>query len=103
ACDKFIYTEILRADASEAAEEPASNGDKAKTVTGESMPAEPSKVPSKPKTQKVPVDFIAKIIDDSNEDDGWIQLGALGSNISKLRPAFDARLYGFKKLSDLIK
>lgn len=103
ACDKFIYTEILRADAAKATEESLSNGDKAKAAAGETTPAEPAKVPAKPKVQKVPVDFIAKVIDDSDDEDGWIQLGALGSNISKLRPAFDARLYGFKKLSDLIK
>lgn len=103
ACDKFIYTEILRADAAEPAEEPPSNGDKTKAVAGETTATEPAKASTKPKVQKVPVDFIAKVIDDSDDEDGWIQLGALGSNISKLRPAFDARLYGFKKLSDLIK
>ncbi len=32
-----------------------------------------------------------------------MQLGTLGQNISKLRPAFDPRLYGCKKLSDLIR
>ena len=40
--------------------------------------------------------------DDLSEEDDWIQLGTLGQNISKLRPAFDPRLYGCKKLSDLI-
>ena len=103
ACDKFIYTEILRAGASEAQAEPAANGDKPPASAPSEQPGEPAKPPAKPKAQKVPVDFIAKVIDDSDDEDGWIQLGALGSNISKLRPAFDARLYGFKKLSDLIK
>ena len=50
----------------------------------------------------LPVDFIAKILDDLTEEDDWIQLGTLGQNISKLRPAFDPRLYGCRKLSDLI-
>ena len=50
----------------------------------------------------MPVDFIAKILDDLTEEDDWIQLGTLGQNISKLRPAFDPRLYGCRKLSDLI-
>ncbi|MBS7662116.1 NYN domain-containing protein [Pseudomonas lalucatii] len=102
ACDKFIYTEILRADAAQAADEPAGNGDKGKTTAG-SVPAEPAKSAAKKKPQKVPVDFIAKIIDDVNDEDGWVELGMLGQSIGKLRPAFDARLYGFKKLSDLIK
>jgi uncharacterized LabA/DUF88 family protein len=102
ACDKFIYTEILRAGAGEAQAEPTT-GDKPQPSAPSEQPGEAAKAPGKPKAQKVPVDFIAKVIDDSDDEDGWIQLGALGSNISKLRPAFDARLYGFKKLSDLIK
>ncbi len=96
ACDKFIYTEILRAETPEAA--PA-GVDKAQAA----VPSDQPKPAARPKTQKVPVEFIAKLIDDLSDEDGWIQLGALGQNISKLRPAFDARLYGFKKLSDLVK
>jgi uncharacterized LabA/DUF88 family protein len=102
ACDKFIYTEILRADAGQAVDatdEPLSNGDKSKA----SAPAEPAKAATRKKPQKVPADFIAKLIDDIDDEDGWVELGVLGQNISKLRPAFDARLYGFKKLSELIK
>ncbi|MEX6504082.1 NYN domain-containing protein [Pseudomonas zhanjiangensis] len=99
ACDKFIYTEILRADVAEVADA----GDKAQAPASGGAPAEPAKAQAKSKPQKVPVDFIAKLIDDIDDEDGWIELGVLGQNISKLRPAFDARLYGFKKLSDLIK
>ncbi|MDH4611691.1 NYN domain-containing protein [Pseudomonas sp. BN102] len=94
ACDKFIYTEILRAEAAETA---PSTEDKPQPASEQPKPT------AKPKPQKVPVDFIAKLIDDLSDEDGWIQLGALGQNISKLRPAFDARLYGFRKLSDLVK
>ncbi|MBD9502414.1 NYN domain-containing protein [Pseudomonas sp. BGr12] len=95
ACDKFIYTEILRAVA-----EPTPATDKAAAPSA----TEAAKPASKPKSQKVPLDFIAKVLDDiDGDDDDWVQLGALGQNISKLQPAFDPRLYGFKKLSDLIK
>ncbi|MCI0919422.1 NYN domain-containing protein [Pseudomonas stutzeri] len=107
ACDKFIYTEILRADAPKTPQEPPSNGEKASAPTptekteDDARPAERS---AQVKAQKVPVDFIAKVLSDiADEDDDWVQLGLLGSSISKLRPAFDPRLYGFKKLSDLIK
>jgi hypothetical protein len=104
ACDKFIYTELLRADAVEAQPEPASGDDDKSQPSAKTEQAdEPLKAAEKPKAQKVPVDFIAKVIEDIDDEDGWIQLGSLGSNISKLRPAFDARLYGFRKLSDLIK
>ncbi|MBB4861943.1 hypothetical protein HNP46_000780 [Pseudomonas nitritireducens] len=99
ACDKFIYTEILRA-APEPVAEPSPTADKAAAPST----AEAPRPASKPKSQKVPLDFIAKVLDDiDGDDDDWVQLGALGQNISKLQPAFDPRLYGFKKLSDLIK
>ena len=103
ACDKFIYTEILRADAAAPATEPAGNGNKSEYAPQSIDETKTAEKPAAVKTPKVPVDFIAKVLDDIADEDGWIQLGALGQNISKLRPEFDARLYGFKKLSELIK
>jgi hypothetical protein len=107
ACDKFIYTEILRADAPKNSQEPPNNGDKASTSVQVEKTEEETKSADKSaqvKSQKVPADFIAKVLSDiADDEDDWVQLGELGSNISKLRPAFDPRLYGFKKLSDLIK
>ncbi|MGL4315297.1 MAG: NYN domain-containing protein [Pseudomonas sp.] len=105
ACDKFIYTELLRDDAEPveadiSASAPAATS--APAAAPEAKPAAPA-VPAKVKPQKVPVDFIAKVIDDNSDEDGWCHLGALGMNISKLRSDFDSRLYGHKKLSDLIK
>ncbi|EWC39517.1 NYN domain-containing protein [Pseudomonas stutzeri] len=105
ACDKFIYTEILRADAAKVvAESPSSEklAAAAAQVEESSRPARASEKNDAMKSQQVPVDFIAKVLDDLSEEDDWIQLGTLGQNISKLRPAFDPRLYGCKKLSDLI-
>jgi hypothetical protein len=104
ACDKFIYTELLRNDAEPAEAEVSSNGAQAiaQTPATEAKPVAPP-APTKVKAQKVPVDFIAKIIDDNSDEDGWCHLAILGSNISKLRSDFDSRLYGHKKLSDLIK
>ena len=107
ACDKFIYTEILRADAPKTSQEPPGNGEKAPVPVTPEKAEEEAKSAEKSapvKAQKVPVDFIAKVLSDiADDEDDWVQLGLLGSNISKLRPAFDPRLYGFKKLSDLIK
>ncbi len=98
ACDKFIYIELLRADVIMPGNGEIFPGstvitDSAKTVAT----AEPRKTP------KAPVGFIAKIMDDIADEDGWAHLGALGTNISKLRPEFDPRTHGYKKLSDLIK
>ncbi|CAE6954246.1 NYN domain-containing protein [Ectopseudomonas khazarica] len=106
ACDKFIYTELLRNDAPSAESEASTNDVSAapspSATTPENKPAA-QPAPSKVKPLKVPVDFIAKVIDDNSDEDGWCHLGLLGSNISKLRSDFDSRMYGFKKLSDLIK
>jgi hypothetical protein len=105
ACDKFIYTELLRDDAEVAEVEPAAAkaaGSATPAATSEAKPAAPA-APAKVKPQKVPVDFIAKVIDDNSDEDGWCALGVLGTSISKLRSDFDSRLYGHKKLSDLIK
>lgn len=37
------------------------------------------------------------------DDAGWVHLGAFGDYLTKIKPDFDPRLYGFKKLSDLVK
>jgi hypothetical protein len=38
-----------------------------------------------------------------SRDDGWSALSAVGSQIAKSNPSFDARLHGFSKLSDLVR
>ncbi|MGE8449585.1 MAG: NYN domain-containing protein [Pseudomonadales bacterium] len=101
ACDKFIYTEILRA---QEITETMVQVDK-NHIAGEAS-EEPGRqsVPSLPiRPAKVPVGFIAKILEDIAEEDGWAPLAMLGTTISKLRPAFDSRLYGHTKLSGLIR
>ncbi|WP_106803765.1 NYN domain-containing protein [Pseudomonas sp. S5D5] len=94
ACDKFIYTELLREDALLAGNE----GAQAESDTGKSGAACEAR-----KRPKAPIRFIVKILDDIADEDGWANLGTLGANITKLRPEFDPRTHGFKKLSDLIK
>jgi hypothetical protein len=104
ACDKFVYTELLRDDAKPDEVESTSSLSTADvnattTVISGSKPASNL---GKAKT-KTPIAFIAKVIDDNSDEDGRVHLGALGSLLSKLQPDFDSRLYGHKKLSDLIK
>ena len=97
ACDKFVYIELLREDAlTPANEEPLPD------PTTSAYTAKPAVI-EPPKKPKVPVGFITKILDDIADEDGWAHLGALGANITKLRPEFDPRTHGYKKLSDLIK
>jgi uncharacterized LabA/DUF88 family protein len=85
ACDKFIYTELLRPIV-------------ATEVDLELL--ESSKITN---SEQVPIELIVKSVDDVSEDNGWAQLGTVGSNITKIRPEFDSRLYGYKKFSNLVK
>jgi len=38
----------------------------------------------------------------ASDEDGWANLGAVGNIILRRRPDFDARSYGYAKLSDLM-
>ncbi len=42
-------------------------------------------------------------LEKSADDSGWAHLGTFGSYLQKIQPDFDSRLYGFKKLSDLVR
>ncbi|WP_149275030.1 NYN domain-containing protein [Pareuzebyella sediminis] len=88
ACDKFIYIEILKAEA----EEDAPSDTKGKSAVKSSV----DKV-----TPKV-IKLIASTIDDVADDDGWAFLGDVGSLLQKKQPNFDSRNYGFQKLTPLI-
>ncbi len=98
ACHKFLFTEVLRTSASD---EPVVQPSKVET---ESKPAA-HKTPHAPTvpSQKFPKEFILTALEQSTDDAGWAQLGTFGSYLTKLQPDFDSRLYGYKKLSDLVK
>jgi len=103
ACDKFIYTELLRDDVNGSenqghqAVEPAES----KHVAVNNVPTEHP--PAESNRPKVPTKLITKVIDDISDEDGWVHMAALGENLRKLKSDFDPRLYGFKKLTDLVK
>ncbi len=104
ACDKFIYTEVL---VQSAGAEPASGADSASSPAGNTAgPA--AKTPAKKKTAaqdkpEIPLGLILQAIDDAADDDGWAYLGPVGSYLTNIRPDFDPRLYGHRKLSALLK
>ncbi len=87
ACDKFIYIEILKKQSEE-------------KEAGEDSELKVSE--KEPVTQKV-IQFISNSISDLADDDGWAFLGDLGGLLQKKQPNFDARNYGFLKLTPLIK
>ncbi|QDL38365.1 NYN domain-containing protein [Rhodoferax sediminis] len=82
ACDKFIYTEILRAEPEE---------QKAREVATE--------VAGLPKLRPM----ILTALDATARDDGWSTLSALGSQLTRNHPSFDPRNYGFSKLGELMR
>jgi len=110
ACDKFVYTEVLRADVATSESRP-----RAKKPARKSAPAQgpqtPDKAPpteSPPSTSKagvlpMPMALLRRAIEDASDEQGWAHLGAVGSYLTKIRPDFDPRLYGRRKLSDLFK
>jgi len=76
ACDKFIYTDILKPP---------------KTQDAKSKRKFPS-----------PNKKLREAVDNASGDDGWANLGTVGSMLVKNDPSFDARNYGFKKLVELV-
>ncbi|WP_029132028.1 NYN domain-containing protein [Sedimenticola selenatireducens] len=83
ACDKFIYTEVLRAKSDEGAAI-------AKKSSGELR-----------RDAKL-VNLLRNAVNTSSDDSGWAQLGPVGSNIAKQSPEFDPRNYGYAKLGELV-
>lgn len=83
ACDKFIYTEVLRAKLDESG-------------------AIAKKSSSELKQDTKLVSLLRNAIEVSSDDSGWAQLGPVGSNIAKQAPEFDPRNYGFGKLGELV-
>jgi uncharacterized LabA/DUF88 family protein len=75
ACNKFVYIEIIKETAQ---------------ATETAMPEDI-------------VDLITNSIMDVADENGWAFLGSVGNQINLKRPDFDPRLFGFSKLTPLIK
>jgi hypothetical protein len=104
ACHKFIFTEVLRpvSPPKRSTSPPPTPA----APTPQPVAATSEKPDSRPKASApaLPRKFILHALGSSKSDDaGWVTLGAFGSYLTKLKPDFDPRLYGFKKLSDLLK
>jgi len=98
ACQKFVFTEVLR---------PVVPEQPAKEVPSEGSGSKPAESKSQAETNKMvqefPKEFILDALEKSSDETGWAQLGTFGSYLTKLQPDFDSRLFGYKKLSDLVK
>jgi uncharacterized LabA/DUF88 family protein len=76
ACDKFVFTEILRSAEVDA-------------------PALVSQEPLKP--------ALSAAVSAAAREDGWASLSQVGSLLMKASPSFDPRNYGFPKLGELVR
>jgi len=81
ACDRFIYLDLLGQEP----EQPAS---------GNEEPAPPL-----PNLERI----LSTAISSTSKDDGWSNLGEVGSYLSKSHAAFDPRDYGHTKLGELVR
>lgn len=77
ACDKFIFTEVLKAKP----QLPIQNQD----------------------TQNKLKEIVISAIKAVSKEDGWAALSGVGGYITKNNPSFDSRNYGHEKLGKLIK
>ncbi|WP_299522351.1 NYN domain-containing protein [uncultured Lutibacter sp.] len=85
ACDKFIYLEILETE--------DDNQDGIRTHKNVKL----DKI-----TPKV-IQLLKNSVSDASDDDGWAFMGDVGSLLLKKQPNFDARNFGFQKLTPLFK
>jgi len=83
ACDKFIYTEVLRAK------------------TDESV-AIAKKSSNELQKDKKLVNLLRNAVEAASDESGWAHLASIGSYIAKQTPEFDSRNYGYGKLGELV-
>jgi uncharacterized LabA/DUF88 family protein len=83
ACDKFIFTEVLRAKT-----------DATKQIAKKSS--------SELKQDTALVNLLRNAVEASSDESGWAHLAPVGSNIAKQSPGFDPRNYGYGKLGELV-
>jgi hypothetical protein len=57
----------------------------------------------RPGAATLPLRLLRQAIDQGSDDTGWANLAGVGHYVNKVRPDFDPRLYGCKKLSDLFR
>lgn len=86
ACRRFIYTENLLPGAAADSSE-----------TSDERPSGTLQPPS------AAVPLIRRVLAEMESADGWVHLGAVGTQLVNRYPDFDPRSYGFRKLSDLVR
>jgi len=86
ACDKFVYTEILR-----------------KLDDDDSTPIQQKADTNTLKMDTKLVSMLRNAVEASADESGWAYLGNVGQTIVNQAPEFDPRNYGYKKLVEVIR
>ncbi len=84
ACDRFIYLDLLRPEPQEPERRAARGEDPA---------------PLLPALERI----LSTAITSTSKDDGWSNLGEVGSYLIKSHAAFDPRDHGYAKLGELVR
>lgn len=92
ACDKFIYSDVLRAEVDT---EGADGADGAAAPTRKRSTGEL-------RQDSRLVRLLQNTAQAVSDEDGWLTLGSMGNHIAKQAPEFDSRNYGYGKLSELV-
>ena len=82
ACEVFVYAENL--------------GPQEKLTAKETDQVDTEEIPAW-------IEMVARAIEETAQEDGWADLGNIGSYLRQLDPAFDTRTHGHKQLSQLIR
>lgn len=90
ACDKFIYIENL------------TDPDSPTASTSSAPTPKPATSAAQLKGDTALVNQLRNAVEAASDDDGWAALATVGHIITKQRPDFDSRNYGYGKLSDLM-
>ncbi|KAI3597915.1 Maebl [Cupriavidus necator H850] len=93
ACDKFIYSDVLRADADTEGTE---------GVDGAAAPTRKRSTGELRQDSRL-VRLLQNAAQAVSDEDGWLTLGSMGNHIAKQAPEFDSRNYGYGKLSELVQ
>lgn len=123
ACDRFLFLEILspkekktrnilgsligKVSSSDSQKDDAESKKASKASKEKEDPAQETKDPSGERTiqfmDDTTCELISSSISDLADEDGWAFLGDVGNLVNKKSPSFDARNYGYSKLSKLVQ
>ena len=106
ACNRFIYVENLLSTVMDEPR-PKNTGTAAKSGSSPKKAPEPgTKKESTPESNSEPpsraIPIINKAMEEQEDEDGWVTLGAVGQRIPGIAPDFDPRTYGCPNLSTVV-